>query len=100
MYNVNVPVKVLAIIPNEKIEIEWGNKAQTSRVEWTFKVLGENETFVNVVNAGFKGNTDEIKAMIRDSTGGFNLVMAGCKIWLEKGFNPNFILDRFPANLK
>lgn len=100
MYNVNVPVKVLAIIPNEKIEIEWGNQGETSKVTWTFKNLGENETFVNVINDGFVGNTDQIKSMIRDSTGGFNLVMAGCKILLEKGFNPNFILDRFPANLK
>jgi hypothetical protein len=31
-----------------------------------------------------------------DSTGGFALVLAGAKIWLEHGIEPGFVLDRHP----
>ena len=96
MYNLDVPVRVSEIIPNEKIEIEWGNYDDMTRVVFNFKEISESETFVNVVNDLFKGNTDELKKQIRDSTGGFNLVMAGCKAWLEHGINLNLIKDRFP----
>lgn len=96
MYNLDVPVRVSEIIPNEKIEIEWGNYDDMTRVVFNFKEISENETFVNVVNDLFKGNTDELKKQIRDSTGGFNLVMAGCKAWQEHGINLNLIKDRFP----
>lgn len=97
MYSLDVPVKVSEIIQNEKIEIEWGNYDDMTRVVFLFQKISENETFVNVVNDRFRGNTDELKKQIRDSTGGFNLVMAGCKAWLEHGINLNLIKDRFPA---
>lgn len=96
MYTLDVPVKVSEIIQNEKIEIEWGNYDDMTRVVFLFQKISENETFVNVVNDRFRGNTDELKKQIRDSTGGFNLVMAGCKAWLEHGINLNLIKDRFP----
>lgn len=96
MYGLDVPVRVSDLVNNEKIEIEWGNYDDMTRVVFTFKKISENETFVNVVNDLFKGNTDDMKKQIRDSTGGFNLVMAGCKAWLEHGINLNLIKDRFP----
>ena len=96
MYGLDVPVRVSDVVNNEKIEIEWGNYDDMTRVVFTFKKISENETFVNVVNDLFKGNTDDMKKQIRDSTGGFNLVMAGCKAWLEHGINLNLIKDRFP----
>lgn len=97
MYGLDVQVKVSEIIQNEKIEIEWGNYDDMTRVVFLFQKISENETFVNVVNDRFRGNTDELKKQIRDSTGGFNLVMAGCKAWLEQGINLNLIKDRFPG---
>lgn len=100
MYGVDVPVKILKLVPNEKIEIEWGNLDQLSKVKWVFKKLSENETFVSIVNDDLKGNTDQLKAVIRDSTGGFTLVLAGCKMWLEHGIKANFIQDRFPSALR
>ncbi|UOE42001.1 SRPBCC family protein [Chryseobacterium suipulveris] len=96
MYGLDVPVRVSDVVNNEKIEIEWGNYDDMTRVVFTLKKISENETFVNVVNDLFKGNTDDMKKQIRDSTGGFNLVMAGCKAWLEHGINLNLIKDRFP----
>lgn len=97
MYNLDVPVRISEVIPNEKIEIDWGNYDDMTRVIFLFQPVSENETYVNVVNDLFRGNTDELKKQIRDSTGGFNLVMAGCKAWLEHGINLNLIRDRFPA---
>lgn len=96
MYDLHVPVKVAQIVPNELIEVEWGNYNEMTRVVFTFKKIAENETFVQVVNDLFKGNAEELKSQIRDSTGGFNLVMAGCKAWLEFGIHLNLIRDRFP----
>lgn len=97
MYNLDVPVRISEVIPNEKIEIDWGNYDDMTRVIFLFQPVSENETYVNVVNDLFRGNTDELKKQIRDSTGGFNLVMAGCKAWLEHGINLNLIRDRFPS---
>ena len=97
MYNLDVPVRISEVIPNEKIEIDWGNYDDMTRVIFLFQPVSENETYVNVVNDLFRGNTDELKKQIRDSTGGFNLVMAGCKAWLEHGINLNLIRDRFQA---
>lgn len=99
MYNFEAKVKVLNIIENERIEVEWGNEDDKTRIIWNFKSLGENETFVNCVNDQLKGNTDEIKSKIRDLTNGHALVLAGCKIWLEHGIEPNFVGDRHPKKL-
>lgn len=98
MFNHTVTVSVKTIIPNEKIEIQWGeNEAAT--VEWNFKSMGKDKTFVTIINRGFKGTTDELIAQIRDSTGGFTLVMAGLKAYLEYGIELNLVADKYPQGL-
>ncbi len=99
MYNHTVPVSVKSIEPNTKIVIEWGNGKETTIVEWTFKSLGDTGTFVSINNSGFKGNTDEIIAQVRDSTEGFTLVLAGLKALLEHNIRLNLVGDRFPDGL-
>jgi len=96
MYNHTVPVIVKSIEPNKKILIEWGNSEEITNVEWTFKSLGETDTFVSIVNDGFKGNSDEVIAEVRDSTEGFTLVLAGLKALLEHNIRLNLVGDRFP----
>jgi hypothetical protein len=41
----------------------------------------------------------EVLAQIRDSTGGFSLVLAGLKAYLEHNLQLNLIADRFPKEL-
>ena len=99
MYNHAVEVEVKSITPNEAIIIEWGSPGPTSIVKWTFKSLGENKTFVTIVNDGLSGSSDELISNVRDLTGGFTWVLAGLKAYLEHGIELNLIADRFPAEL-
>jgi len=92
MYGAGSDVRVKAIEPNRRILIDWDLDDPTE-VEWSFEPRDE-ETWVTVVNRGFHG--DDPVAQALDSTGGFALVLAGAKIWLEHGLAPGFVEDRHP----
>jgi len=96
MYDHSVPVMVKEIEPNKRIVVEWGNYKSSTTVEWTFKPLGESQTFVEITNSGFQGSPDELLAQVSDSTGGFSLVLAGLKALLEHDIQLNLVRDRFP----
>lgn len=97
MYNHSIDVTVQAIEENRRILIDWGVAGQpTTEVEWIFTARPDNTTLVSVTNSGFSGNGDELVAQALDSTGGFNLVMAGAKAFLEHNIKLNLIADRFP----
>lgn len=99
MYNHTIPVFVKSIEPNKTIIIEWGNYNERTAVEWVFKQLNENSTFVSIVNSGFTGDTKQLISQIRDSTEGFTMVLAGLKAYLEHGLLLNLITDRFPEGI-
>lgn len=99
MYSLTVPVTVKELIPNEKITIIWGSGEQTSTAEWQFKSLGTSKTFVEILNFNFKGSGDALVSQIRDSTGGFTIVLAGLKAYLEHGIELNLVGDKFPKEL-
>jgi hypothetical protein len=61
--------------------------------------LTPSKTFVTITNHNFKGVGDELISQIRDSTGGFTIVLAGLKAWLEHGIELNLIGDKFPVEL-
>lgn len=97
MYNVSVQVSVKAIENNQRILIEWGSEGEKPTVvEWVFTARSDNATFVSVTNSGFSGDGDEIVSQALDSTGGFTLVLAGAKAYLEHNITLNLIADRFP----
>ena len=97
MYNVSVDVTAKAIEQNERILIEWGPPgAPTTTVEWVFTSRPDRTTFVSITNSGFSGDGDEVVKQALDSTGGFTLVLAGLKAFLEHNINLNLIGDRFP----
>jgi hypothetical protein len=98
MYNHSVPVFVKSIQPLKKIIIDWGNVGDLTTVEWTFKNINDNETFLSIVNSGFKGVQDKIISQVRDSTEGFTIVLAGLKARLEFGIRLNLVADRFPRS--
>lgn len=96
MYNHSVPVYVKTIQPPKKIVIDWGSGGELTTVEWIFKNINDNETFVSIVQNGFKGTQDALISQVRDSTEGFTIVLAGLKAWLEYGIRLNLVADRFP----
>ena len=96
MYQLTVPVFVKNIIINERILIEWGTGEHLSKAEWTFKSLGPSKTFVEIKNYDFKGTALEVTNKVIDSTGGFTMVVAGLKAWLEHGVELNLVRDKFP----
>jgi uncharacterized protein YndB with AHSA1/START domain len=95
MYGVGTEVRVKAIEPNRRILVDWDLASKPAEVEWRFEARGD-QTWVTVENRGFHGTPDEQVAAALDSTGGFALVLAGAKIWLEHGVEPGFVLDRHP----
>ena len=96
MYNHSVEVSVKAIEENHRILIEWGEPASATTVEWIFGARPGGSTLVSVTNSGFKGDGDEIVKQALDSTGGFSLVLAGAKAFLEHNIMLNLIGDRYP----
>jgi uncharacterized protein YndB with AHSA1/START domain len=96
MYGASTRVRVLAIEPNRLIRVGWDIDNAPTRVEWRFSARGPGQTWVEVENSGFSGDEQARFASALDSTGGFALVLAGAKIWLEHGIEPNFVLDRHP----
>jgi uncharacterized protein YndB with AHSA1/START domain len=97
MYGAGSDVVVKDVEPGRRILIDWDEPA--TEVEWTFEPRGPDRTWVAVENRGFHGSHDEQVARALDSTGGFALVLAGAKIWLEHGIEPSFVLDRHPDSV-
>lgn len=99
MYGVSALVDVKAIEKNKRILIEWNGPDNPRPVEWTFEPRGENRTFVTVRNWGFSGETDRIVAEAIDSMGGFSLLLAALKAFLEHGIELNLVADHNPGAL-
>ena len=91
MYGVSADVEVLALEPNRRIAIAW-----PSRAEWEFRDRGDGTTFVRVTASGFSGDDDARVAEALDTMGGFSLVLAACKAWLEHGIELNVVADHAP----
>lgn len=99
MYNLDVPVKVLELVKDESILIEWGEGANISKAKWNFKKIDSDKTFLSITHFDFSSEGDELMKGVIDSTGGFALVVAGLKAWLEHGLDLNLVADRYPADL-
>lgn len=98
MYGAGSWMNVQAVAPNRRILITWDEDDPTT-VEWLFEPRGEGATLVSVTNSGFSGSPAEVIAKALDSTGGFALVLAGAKVWLEHGLEPGFVVARHPDAL-
>ena len=96
MYGVGADVVVKALEPPHRILIEWDGPDTPTEVEWRFEPRGPHRTLVSIVNRGFHGDDDARTTAALDAMGGFSLVLAGAKVWLEHGLEPTFVLDRHP----
>ena len=95
MYDVGTDVVVKAVEPGLRILVDWDADSDPTEVEWTFEAR-DAETWVQVENRGFTGSAAEKTTKALDSTGGFALVMAAAKVWLEHGVESRIIEDRHP----
>src|SRR5512134_3985354 len=80
MYGASAQVAVKSVEQDRRILIEW-----PTPVEWLFTQRSDNTTFMTVTASGFTGTDDEKVSQAIDSMGGFSLVLAGCKAFLEHG---------------
>jgi uncharacterized protein YndB with AHSA1/START domain len=90
-YGASAEVAVKSMERDRRILIEW-----PTPVEWVFTPRGEGATFVSITASGFTGSDDEKVAQAIDSMGGFSLVLAGCKAFLEHGLELNLVDDHHP----
>lgn len=94
MFGVGDVLTVKEFEENKRILVEWDNDPTT--VEWRFEIREDGATLVKISNWGFPGNTDEVLSQAVDSKGGYTMVLAGLKAWLEHGIELNLVRDQFP----
>ena len=96
LYNASSVVKVLEVEKEHRIYIEWdADTDNPSNVKWKFEDRAERGTYVSVVHNGFDVEAEDFIEQIVDSTGGFTLVLAAAKAYLEHGIELNIVADRF-----
>ena len=100
MYGFSVPVNVKKIIPNQLIIVEWGEEGEETTIEWSFKELTSDKTFVTIKNYGFPMEGEALLSEVRDCTGGFTFLLSGCKAYLEHGIQLNLVADKFPPEMR
>jgi uncharacterized protein YndB with AHSA1/START domain len=100
MHDVSIEVTPIAIEPNKRIAIQWPGYSGPTRVEWTLASQPDGTTFVNVTEAGFSGDGDELVKQITASTQGFTLMLAGLKALLEHNVRLNLTADRYPKGIE
>ena len=99
MYGFSTQVEVKEVEENKRILVEWNVPDNPTSIEWTFEPKGEDRTFVVIKNWGFRGDDDKVVAEALDSTGGFCLVLAALKAFLEHGIELNIVVDHDPDSL-
>jgi uncharacterized protein YndB with AHSA1/START domain len=100
MYGVSASVTAKVIEPSQRIVVEWPGYSGLTTVEWLFTPLPDAATFVQITEAGFTGNGDELVKQVADSTQGFTLVLAGLKAYLEHNLQLNLVADRYPKGIE
>lgn len=92
--NVTAHVRVRAFEPNRRLVMDWwSDGARPTTVSWILEPRDENTTRLGVIHGGFAGDAASVAAQANDSTGGFSLVLAGLKAYLEQGVALNLVRD-------
>jgi len=93
MYGVSAELDVKEIEHSKRILIQFDDE---TIVEWLFTTRESEETYVTIINYGFKGDSTEIVNQVIDSTGGYTTVLCGLKALLEHNVKLNLVADKFP----
>lgn len=99
MYNFSAKVVAKEIVPFKRIKFDWFAYQNPTEVTIDFKALDPEKTFVSIIHSGFDQTGDELIDSLKDSTGGFTLVLAGLKAYKEHGINLNLVADKYPKEL-
>ncbi|MFT6781441.1 MAG: hypothetical protein ACJA1A_001362 [Saprospiraceae bacterium] len=99
MYGVSAESTATEVIPNEMIKMKWVGSGSETTVEFHFISISPSTTYLSIKHYGFDKEGMELQADVLDSMGGFNMVLAGCKAWLEQGVNINLIADKYPEDV-
>ena len=94
MFGVGDYLTVKKLEENRRILVEWDSDPTT--VDWGFEPRGNDATLVKISNWGFPGSSNEVLSQAVDSKGGYTMVLAGLKAWLEYGIELNLVRDQFP----
>lgn len=93
MYQLSADVIVDEIFSNAKIAIRWDEPL--CPVVWEFEKRTEDQTLVKITTHAL-GEPHELMSKALDLKGGFTMVLAGAKAWLEHGVQFNLVADQFP----
>ncbi|WP_198300800.1 hypothetical protein [Cellvibrio sp. PSBB006] len=96
MFGVGDSLTVKEFEENRRILIQWESDPTT--VEWRFEAHGHEATLVKISNWGFPGDCDSVLPQAIDAKGGYSMVLAGLKAWLEYGIELNLVRDQFPSD--
>ena len=94
MFGVGDELTVKKLEQNRSILVEWDS--DSTSVEWVFEPQEDKNTLVKISNWGFPGSNNEVLSQAVDSKGGYTMVLAGLKAWLEYGIELNLVPDQFP----
>ncbi|WP_178082542.1 SRPBCC family protein [Pseudomonas sp. AOB-7] len=94
MFGASDTLTVKELKENHRILIEWDS--DLTKVELNFEPIGEDATLVKIANWGFPGSLEKILSQAVDAKGGYTIVLAGLKSWLEHGIELNLVRDQFP----
>ncbi|MDC6350955.1 SRPBCC family protein [Zeaxanthinibacter sp. PT1] len=98
MYGVSASVMVREMVQDRKISISWGDPATI--VDFEFMAVSDHSCYLKIRNYGFTETGDALLSVIKDSTGGFTLLIAGLKAYLEHGIQLNLVGDKFPEEVR
>ena len=94
MFGVGDDLTVKEFEENQRILVEWDNDPTV--VEWSFESREDGATLVKISNWGLPVSCDEAFSLAVDAKGGYTMVLAGLKAWLEYGIELNLARDQFP----
>lgn len=102
-FGVKDTVDIVEVIPDRFISLNWQPGELTTTVEIHFEPISDTSTFVRIIEKGFWNSSpseddaldDKINLML-GQTGGWTLVLASMKAWLEQKLDLNLIADHNP----
>jgi uncharacterized protein YndB with AHSA1/START domain len=103
-FGIKDTVDILDVTRNEFISLNWRLGGLTTTVEIRFELTSDTTTFVRVTEKEFWNSDphedkklDEKIRLMLGQNGGWNLVLASLKAWLEHGLDLNLIADHHPG---
>lgn len=86
-YNAEDDLRVIELIPDQKIVFEWGAKGKEHTVTITFSEVEPQLTQVQIVEEGFKESDEDVLSQLIDNKEGWVFMLTCLKGYLEFGID-------------